>query len=76
MIRYWQLTKGEFHPRSMSVGNSYSMNDYKEIIQDMRSSTHKMICLNDCEVEDFEYVKDAVLKEFEQKYPNKSKFEK
>ena len=76
LIRYGQLTKGEFYPRSMSVGNSYSMNDYKEIIQDMRNSTHKMICLNDCEVEDFEYVKDIVLKEFEQKYPNKSKFEK
>ena len=76
LIRYWQLTKGEFYPRSINTGNSYSMTDYKEIIQDIRNSTHKMICLNDSEVNDFEYVRDVMLKEFNQKYPNKSEFEK
>lgn len=76
LIRYWQLTRGEFHPRSINAGNSYSMTDYKEIIQDIRNSTHKMICLNDSEVENFEYIRDVILKEFNQKYPNKSEFEK
>ena len=76
LIRYWQLTRGEFHPRSINAGNSYSMTDYKEIIQDIRNSTHKMICLNDSEVENFGYVRDVMLKEFNQKYPNKSEFEK
>lgn len=76
LIRYWQLTRGEFHPRSINAGNSYSMTDYKEIIQDIRNFTHKMICLNDSEVENFEYIRDVILKEFNQKYPNKSEFEK
>lgn len=76
LIRYWQLTRGEFHPRSINAGNSYSMTDYKEIIQDIRNSTHKMICLNDSEVENFEYIRDVILKEFNQKYPKKSEFEK
>lgn len=76
LIRYWQLTRGEFHPRSINAGNSYSMTNYKEIIQDIRNSTHKMICLNDSEVENFEYIRDVILKEFNQKYPNKSEFEK
>ena len=35
-----------------------------------------MICLNDSEVENFGYVRDVMLKEFNQKYPNKSEFEK
>ena len=52
------------------------MMDYKEIIQDIRNSTHKMICLNDSEVNDFEDIRDVILKEFNQKYPNKSEFEK
>ena len=46
------------------------------ILEDIKESKHKLIVLNDQNVDDFLKVKKELTDSFEKKYPQKSSFEK
>ncbi len=78
IIRYWQICKGEFYPRSIKYGYKFQYEEnnddiYKAII----NQKYKMICLNDNEANyNFEIEKEKTIEAFEKILPEKSKFEK
>lgn len=79
LLRYWQFTTGKFMPGSTSLGNCYSItNDNKDIYQAIVEQKHRLICINDNEVEsvlDFHKEKQLIKKAFEMILPEKSAFE-
>lgn len=79
LIRYWQLVTGSFEPVSASLGSCYSItNNNSDISAAITGQRHKLICLNDNEVEtvlDFEKEKAVIRQAFEQILPDKSSFE-
>lgn len=78
LIRYTQLLKGEFIPRSNNIGQYFELTDTNEsVISALRKKKYKMICLNDTAlVTDFEKSKNSINNYLEEILPNKSKFEK
>ncbi len=78
LMRYWQLCTGEFVPRSADFGVYYNIgNEIEAILKDIKSSSHKVICLNDTDtLENFEKLKKSLNKELGRKYNVKSSFEK
>ncbi|MBM7635983.1 stealth family protein [Streptococcus saliviloxodontae] len=77
-VRYWQLSKGQFKPRSIHFGKMYGIEEeIEKIEQNMKSSRHKLVCLEDGEsVLDFKSSKEKIVKLFEEVFPEKSKFER
>lgn len=78
LVRYWQLCTGQFIPRTTNFGAYYNLTDDNgEIIKDIKNRSHKVICINDgALIADFKKTKEELIKVFEEKYPNKSMFEK
>lgn len=77
LMRYWQLCQGKFIPRKESFGKYYNIySDLTVIVEDIKFSKHSLICLNDGEVDNFEESKKVILQAFQDRYPNKSMFEK
>ena len=78
LIRDWQLASGKFYPRSTNFGKYYEISDDNlEIIQDIKSGKHKMICINDSEkIENFKKQKEIINTAFESRLSEKSSFEK
>lgn len=78
VVKGYQLLSGNFYPRSATFGISYGKKIDNEIIRDIEKSVHKVICINDFECTDEEFLKQRNLLNsvFEKKYPNKSSFEK
>lgn len=76
-MRYWQIASGYFEPRSPSFGKMYDVGEnISPIINDIKKSIHKTICINDSEqLKDFEAARREILKAFENKLPNKSSYE-
>lgn len=77
LMRYWNLCEGDFEVRKTSFGQNYELSDdLSDLTSEIRSSRHKMICLNDGKgVKDFQRTKEELLVTFEEKYPQKSTFE-
>lgn len=79
LIRYWQLVRGNFEPGSASIGRCYSItNNNSDIERAVADQSHKMICINDNEVEqvvDFEREKNMIRRAFQKILPEKSSFE-
>lgn len=78
LIRYWQICTGNFSPRSTNFGNYYDIsNELSEVIEEIHSPKHSIICINDGEgVIDFENDKLKLIESFEKRYPKKSCFER
>ncbi|EGP4826968.1 capsule biosynthesis protein CapG, partial [Enterococcus faecium] len=78
LIRYWQICEGKFYPRSSSFGAYYNITQNPvDIVEELKSSKHKVICLNDNDsLTDYEKAKKMILREFEKKYNDKSRFER
>ena len=79
VFRYWQIAKGKFEPRSYKFGKYYNIEEdtILDIKQTILGNKNKVICLNDSKEDiDFEKLKKEIISVFEQKYPDKSKFEK
>lgn len=78
LVRYYQICDGYFSPRKIDFGAYYNvLDELDKVLNDIKASTHKIICINDGDnIGNFECCKMALIKEFENKYPNKSKFEK
>ena len=76
IFRYWQIGKGDFAPYNILKRGVYSEisdgTDYEKLLW----SSYKLIVLNDTKTDvDYLAEKDRLLKAFEKKYPNKSKYE-
>ncbi|HEU3554684.1 TPA: capsule biosynthesis protein CapG [Streptococcus pneumoniae] len=78
LIRYWQLSSGNFIPRNINFGKNYAIsNDPTDIINELKLSKYKIICINDGEsIDNFDAVKGLMINAFEKKFPEKSSFEK
>lgn len=77
LMRYWNLCDGNFEPRDINFGKNYELvDDISELELEIKNSKHKVICLNDGKgLKDFKKTKEKILSIFEEKYPEKSKFE-
>lgn len=81
VFQYWQFCKGEFMPRNPKIGLFKIVNtqdDLDEVISCLKNSSHKIVTINDSDdMElDFDEFKNRLIREFEQKFPTKSSFEK
>ena len=77
LLRYWQIAKGDFVPRSVNIGKLYfSTDSIIEICAEIKEKRHKMFCISDSNlIEDFESVKNQIHVAFEDQLPEKSLFE-
>lgn len=86
LIREWQIASNNFVPsRICKTSKLISFNELKKPIDEvekdfekfLNGKKYKVLCLNDSNMlKDFDRIKEKVLKAFEKKYPEKSKFEK
>ena len=72
-----QLAKGDFVPRNPKIGRMFSVADgIMPICNAIDEQKYKLICINDSEkIQDIEKMKDKILKSFDKKLKNKSRFE-
>lgn len=79
LMRYWQLASSNFYPKNV-LKNSCFYNlgkaNLKIILSTIESQKKSVLVLNDGEVPNFEYVKEALITAFEKILPDKSSFEK
>lgn len=77
-VRYYQLAKGIFKPRSYRFGKKYNLNQVDKILKDILNSKHKVICLNDTNElleDDFENITKQLQSAYSTKLNLKSNFE-
>lgn len=78
LFRDWQLASGKFYPRNNSkfgklVGLS---NDNREIFNLLHNSNLKILCINDnFGLDNKEKISKDLIRNFDKKFPNKSRFE-
>lgn len=77
IMRYYDLCSGNFYPRSHRFGKCYRLElDREEMLEDIRTGIHKVICINDHPgVSDFHTEKTKLIQVFRRKYPMRSSFE-
>ncbi len=80
VFKYWDLARWNFAP-SHFIGGYYcvSVDNLLSLADDIKKSTHPMICVNDndnLDNEEYEYCRSEVEKAFELRYPEKSGYEK
>lgn len=77
LIRYYQLVTGRFET-SKGIGRYMALTDNNDGIFDtIRSSKHKVICINDADPKlNFNDTQKRLIETFEIVYPEKSSFEK
>lgn len=77
LFSYWQIESGDFYPQSVKLGKHYTLTDYDKIIDDIKNSHQKEICINDdAGIEDYEVKMSNIIKALQSKFPEKSNFEK
>lgn len=80
IIKYWQLAKNQFYPQKHEGRKLISTKENLPLIESlMKNKKVKSLCLNDTPKipqSDYDYIKERVLLLFEEKFPNKSSFEK
>lgn len=79
VVRYIQMLKGEFTPRSAHIGKNYKLKDYKKISYDIKQCQHMLLNINDNNFKNITEYNQAVLevtRAFKKKFPRKSCFEK
>lgn len=78
LIRYWQLCTGEFYPRR-TQGKVFfpKIDTYKEVVEAINSGEFPMISFNEnCTSGDFLIMKAEINKALQNRFPQKSSFEK
>lgn len=79
LIRYWQLASSRFYPKNMCK-NAYcfdlAKDNLREICSTIEEQKKSVVVLNDGNVSDFEYMKNALITAFDKILPDKSSFEK
>ena len=76
LLRHLQLETGCFVPLSPKENTSYSIKQVDEIRRDLFSGRSRSICINDESISDFDEKSKIVLELLNQKFPNKSSFER
>lgn len=81
LIRYWQLTRGNFYPIGRHVkGKVYEIyngvEQNQELFKIIENQAMPMICINDNDNVDFEPMKERIKQAFDRILPEKSSFEK
>lgn len=79
LMKYWQLVKGEFIPRSPRAGKCVNVNDSntEQLKRTLTDKRFKMICVNDTAgLTHVEQVAEIFSNYFSKKLPEKSSFEK
>ena len=80
VFRNWQLASGDFYPRGLRAGNNFNINNEKslnEVTNYIEKQKRKMICINDSDMREEEFVKakNALIGSFNSILPDKSVFE-
>lgn len=79
LYRYWEIMKGEFVPTSYNeFGKCFYIqnNNLDDLYEAIINHTYDMICINDSKyLDDFECIRDNIIRMFEKALPNKSSFE-
>lgn len=79
LFREWQLASGNFVPRNPNIGKSYIVDksNINQIVEHIKKSNNKMICINDKEMSDqeFMFLKEEIKKAFDEILPEKSSYE-
>lgn len=77
VIRYWQLCSGQFSPRKISFGKMWRLDEMDLIKKDILKKKHKVICVNDVDMDDDQYLKNVLILQdaFKKTFPQKSKYE-
>ena len=76
LIRYWQLSDNNFIPRSCDFGKYVDVSDnISSIIKIVKSKKYKVICINDCQVDDFDTRKLSIHKAFQERFSEFSNYE-
>ena len=77
LMKDWRICKGQFVPRSINWGKSFSIGHNPEMISAIKERKYKIVCLNDCDPElDFETNNWKLVTAFETILPQKSEYEK
>lgn len=80
LIKEWQLAKNAFYPRALSIGSSLPLytDTYKKAAEFIKTQRKKMVCINDVEMTEAEYIerREEIKKAFDKILPKKSLFEK
>lgn len=77
IFRYWDIMKGNFYPKHIN-GQAYHINDkcIDNLCNDIVKGKHKLICVNDGIEANFEKHCPKIISAFNQRFPEKSSFEK
>ena len=78
IFKDWQLVNGKFFPRTPRMGKMYLKEIDNEIISAVENKKYKIVCINDVECEENEFIrqKQRIIEAFEKIFPDKSSFEK
>lgn len=78
LMRYWQLAKGNFIPRSPKIGKCYTIGeDNQKIEEQLRLGQIKLICINDnSKMDDIEKQEKWLCNLLDTLLPEKSEFER
>lgn len=79
LFRIWNLMKGNFIPGNIfKIGKAFMIKtDDEQVYKAITKQKYKLICLNDeCKDEEFEAVKENVIKSFNKIFPEKSSYER
>lgn len=75
LARYLQLETGRFTPRTTKFSKFYTLNDIEKIKIDLNENRHKLLCINDSKVDNYDKKRKILIEMLEKKYAFKSDFE-
>lgn len=78
LFQYWQIASNNVEVRKMKEEKYFEIqSDFYNILNEVKKPKYKLICLNDTEnVDDFENKKQKLIEAFQERYTEKSGFEK
>ena len=78
IFKAWQYCTGKFMPRSLKFGDNIPItNENSKLIKTIKGSRYKVLCINDSSnIKDFEKTRNEINMAFEEKFKDKSSFEK
>ncbi|MGK4127079.1 stealth family protein [Ligilactobacillus saerimneri] len=76
LICYLRMELGEFSPQKISFNQYYTIKDGKLIQKDLQKSSHKILCINDTETDNYVANITKLNQALAEKFPTKSIFER
>lgn len=75
-LRYYQIVTGNISVRKYNFGKFYTLNEYQQVISDIRKGTHGIIDINDAQVENIDAILTEIKMSFQKSFSEKSQYEK